>query len=124
MYAVLILDENCNPEVDNDVYRENCTLLKKINNLKSHILNNTTEQKITDLFAGTSFGKPRFNNDINITDEFTSDSSNSNIDNFITYEKKGDYLMRTQENIYDTNFFRFTENAEKSIYVKKNDIST
>lgn len=114
--AIFILEEGCIPTNGDTVYRENCTLLNNIKKLKSQILRYTSITEINKLFEDTEFKAPGFNTNINITDEFTSDSHN--INNFITHEKEDDYLKRTQRKKNDI-FFKFTENAEKSIYVKR-----
>lgn len=113
---ILILDNGCDETQGDITYKTNCSLLKKISILKSQLIKYSSFTEINKLFEDTEFKAPGFNTNINITDEFTNGTQN--INNFITFEKESDYLKRTQQNNNDP-FFKYTENAEKSIYVKR-----
>jgi hypothetical protein len=112
--STLLLDNNCNDTIGGPSYRTNCALLKTINRLNENISVYKNNDKIVELFEGKSFPEPTFKSGVRINDEFTN--TTLDINNFITVEKEDNYLKRTQNNIEDP-FFRFAENAEKSIYV-------
>ena len=112
--STLLLDNNCDHTIGGPSYRTNCALLKTINRLNENISVYKNNDKIVELFEGKSFPEPTFKSGVRINDEFTN--TTLDINNFITVEKEDNYLKRTQNNIEDP-FFRFAENAEKSIYV-------
>lgn len=97
-------------------FTQKCNELQTLNNFKRTFISSTSSNNLRKLFEGAAFKDPKLI-PISINDTFTS--SDKNISDYITYEKKSDSLNRTQKDI-DGPYYNYfeDEDTERSIYVK------
>ena len=112
---IILLEDNCDTSNVNSEYKEACTRLREVSDLKNKISIYRDGAKIDKLFEGSSFKNPTFLFNKKLEEEFTG----GNITDYITIEKINNVNDRTQKTINQYPMFNFADNAEKSIYVKK-----
>ena len=112
---IILLEDNCDTSNVNSEYKEACTRLREVSDLKDKISIYRDGAKIDKLFEESSFRNPTFLFNKKLEEEFTG----GNITDYITIEKINNVNDRTQKTINQYPMFNFADNAEKSIYVKK-----